>query len=72
MAPRIAPGQAIEACDTETCNGPRLYQVGKLDHLLWVCTKCMEELVSLLGWRLLGFKNPPLLSGVDEADHDAA
>ena len=43
-----------ETCDIHTCQGSRSYFVTKQDNTRGVCSRCMEELVTAFGWRLVG------------------
>lgn len=54
MSTRTTALPSSETCDIHACNGPRTYQVGKKDNIRGVCARCMEELVTAFGWRLLG------------------
>lgn len=54
MALRITVGQTSQTCDIRECVGPRLFWVARFDHVRGVCGRCMEELVSVCGWLMLG------------------
>ncbi len=43
-----------ETCDIHTCQGSRSYFVAKEDNTRGVCARCMEELVTAFGWKLVG------------------
>ena len=43
-----------ETCDIHTCQGSRSYFVSKQDNTRGVCVRCMEELVTAFGWKLVG------------------
>lgn len=43
-----------ETCDIHTCQGSRSYFVAKQDNTRGVCARCMEELVTAFGWKLVG------------------
>jgi hypothetical protein len=54
MPLRITVGQTSQTCDIQDCVGPRLFWVARLEYIRGVCGRCMEELVSVCGWRMLG------------------
>lgn len=54
MSTQTAPSPRKETCDIHTCQGSRNYLVAKQDNTRGVCARCMEELVTAFGWKLVG------------------
>ncbi len=54
MTTQTGTVEQTEACDIHTCGRPRRYFVTKLDNTRGVCSRCMEELVTAFGWKLVG------------------
>lgn len=46
-------GRTGETCAIGDCAGPRLFWVARLEQVIGVCGRCMEELISVRGWEVL-------------------
>ena len=54
MALRITVGRSAQTCDIPGCGRSGSFLVGRPDSTRVVCGRCMEELVTVSGWRVLG------------------
>jgi ribosomal protein S27AE len=54
MVLRINVGATTDVCDIPDCGRPGTFMVGRPDTTRVVCGRCMEELVTVSGWKTLG------------------
>lgn len=54
MSLRISVGRTSQNCDIQECAGERVFWVAWSEDVRGVCTRCMEELVCVRGWRMVG------------------
>ena len=54
MALRVTVGRSAQTCDISGCGRAGSFLVGSPDSTRVVCGRCMEELITVSGWRMLG------------------
>ena len=70
MALRINVGGKTEVCDIPDCGRPGTFTIGRPDATRLVCGRCMEELVTVSGWKALRSTAHPGTLLFDDRDPD--